>query len=222
MNIARLIEDFKINALGQKPGYPFMMRGRQDVIFVHITKTAGTSIKRALNFYRNRKDYNGFTHAKHISARDIRLIVGEENFHQAYKFAFVRNPWSRIVSLYRYKLRKNPHIKNYKDHSFEAFVKSYFLHPKPSLSFAGKNYWTQLDWITDEAGNIIIDFVGKFESITEDAAIITKKITGKEVKLPMVNVNHPPMDYRSFYSDELRDIIAKYFAKDIEYFDYSF
>ncbi len=222
MNLARIIEDLKTNILGQTPGYPFMMRGREDVLFVHITKTAGTAIKRALNFHRNRKDFNGFTHAKHLSARDIRHIIGPEKFDRAFSFAFVRNPWSRTVSLYRYKIRKNPNIKLHSDFSFDQFVKTFYGQKKPSLAFAGKNYWTQLDWITDENGKIIVDFVGKFENIEQDSKIIMHKILGKSISLPSVNVNHPPLDYRTFYTEELKELIAEYFKEDIDYFGYAF
>ena len=55
-------------------------------IFIHINKTAGTSIGRAV----------GLPNKLHLTAREIIDRVGEEAWRKAYKFAFVRNPLSRL------------------------------------------------------------------------------------------------------------------------------
>ena len=91
---------------------------RHRFIFVHLHKTGGTSVTRALDpllgwndvicgatqfgnavdrAYRQR-----FGLHKHCHARDIRAVVGEEIWREYFTFAFARNPYSRAVSLYTY------------------------------------------------------------------------------------------------------------------------
>ena len=86
--------------------------------FVHIHKTAGTSIELALdpfltwsdliigssrfgeaveNYYRNR-----FGLDKHSSVQDIETVCGQEIAHNYYLFATVRHPLDRLCSLYNY------------------------------------------------------------------------------------------------------------------------
>src|SRR5258707_7699115 len=58
-------------------------------IFIHIPKTAGTSLSQAL-FGR---------HSRHIPY--IEYEKGNpRKFRQYFKFTFVRNPWDRLVSTY--------------------------------------------------------------------------------------------------------------------------
>jgi len=61
-------------------------------IFIHIPKTAGSSIKKL-----GQLDYNG-----HVRAAAIRNRVSHEVWSTYFKFAFVRNPWDRFLSLYCY------------------------------------------------------------------------------------------------------------------------
>ena len=45
---------------------------------------------------------------------------------------------------------------------------------------------------------------------------------GEKIVLPRKNVTTSSADYRSMYTDELIDIVAKTFKRDIEYFGFSF
>ena len=87
-------------------------------IFVHIHKTAGTAISRALDPHLTWNDVllgstdygeaiqphykKRFGLNKHSSAAEIRAVVGEETWNSYYRFSSVRHPVTRIESLYAY------------------------------------------------------------------------------------------------------------------------
>ncbi len=62
-------------------------------IFVHIPKNAGTSISQSL-FNVNIPSF--------ITLYDYKYLLGRDKFQDYYKFAFIRNPWDKIVSVYTY------------------------------------------------------------------------------------------------------------------------
>tara|TARA_R100000231_G_scaffold93584_1_gene70246 strand:- start:24 stop:518 length:495 start_codon:yes stop_codon:yes gene_type:complete len=65
------------------------------LVFVHISRTGGSSIKTALNLHD--KQYNEYYHL------DSSYIPKDcKNY---FKFAFVRNPFDRFTSLYHYRPR---------------------------------------------------------------------------------------------------------------------
>ena len=66
-------------------------------IFIHINKTAGSSISKAL----------GYDHQIHMTAKMLQDLLSTEIYQQKYKFAFIRNPYDRVVSQYLYRKKSN-------------------------------------------------------------------------------------------------------------------
>ena len=78
----------------------------------------------------------------------------------------------------------------------------------------------QSEFVTDAEGRVIVDFVGRFERLAEDFAHVCRTI-GVEAELPHVNPSRHA-DYRTYYSDHSRALVAEHFAEDIERFGYRF
>ena len=103
--------------------------------------------------------------------------------------------------------------------TFEEFVdwikysSSTCIHPVPHRN--------QLDWLIDPHGNVIVDFIGKFESLQEDWALVCKKV-GIGKPLPHEKRNPRGKHYTEYYTSATKDIIADKFRVDIEYFGYEF
>ena len=80
----------------------------------------------------------------------------------------------------------------------------------------------QLDWFTDRWGRIRVDFIGRFECLESDWALVAERL-GIRTILPHANQT-PTRNraYHDYYSPQTRDIIARKFRVDIEYFGYEF
>ena len=195
--------------LRRKPN-PLLQGKNGPFIFIHINKTAGTSIGRAI----------GLPLKDHLTAKEVIARIGRHQWNGAYKFTMVRNPWDKAVSLYEYRRKKDR--TNITSHgiSFSDWVKmTYGLQKNPSY-YNVKSFQPQVDWLKDNDGNISMDFIGKFETINEDFDQI-KNAIGLETSLPCLNAGKR-IGYQSYYDDETRDIVARWFHEDIEVFDYEF
>jgi Sulfotransferase family len=179
-------------------------------IFVHIFKTAGTSIRAALERYTRAPGGKLWSRVRrrlgspvpepypqltaHARAAEIREAVSPEVFSRYFKFAFVRNPWDWQVSWYHYILQNHEH------HEHEAV--------------------TSLGNFADQRGSQIVDFVGRFESIESDFAHVCA-VANIGSRLPHLNRSRHA-DYRCYYSDRACRLLEQYSKDDIEYFGSSF
>lgn len=202
-------------------------------IFVHVPKSAGTSINRALDPFAHRTEHllvnrllaavgihvNHYTYHKwkrfrrHATAREARRHLPARVYHGFFKFAFVRNPWDRMVSQYHYILRKTSHHRHKLVKSlggFEAYLKFEITRNKP----------LQKDFVTDARGRLLVDFVGRFERLADDFASICNAI-GIEAELPHAcRTSHT--NYRSYYDPRTIELVASHFGEDVDFFGYTF
>jgi hypothetical protein len=132
-------------------------------IFIHIRKTAGTSVEVALasiapdavRRLENVSACHDPLKNRHLFASDLREYFDEATWNSYYKFAFVRNPWSRLVSWYNLCLERptTPFMRLVKRAApaFEAFL---------NLNYgrARKTILNQADYVTDKSGNLLVDF----------------------------------------------------------------
>ncbi|MCA9049828.1 MAG: sulfotransferase family 2 domain-containing protein [Planctomycetaceae bacterium] len=204
----------------------------RNFLFVHIPKTAGTSIRNSLSayavcpesFWENRLltrfgihvNTVGPWHRKwfrpHCSADDIRRHLPADVYNRLFKFAFVRNPWDLLVSLYNF-IPSRPthrHRKRVADMSFADFVDEWTRRPEI----------LQAPRIRDRQGRLIVDFVGCFENVSLDFKVICSRI-GITVTLPCHNRSRHD-DYRSSYTEPLKQLVAERLAEDIEFLGYTF
>ena len=184
-------------------------------IFIHITKTAGTSVARSLFNYL----------PYHYTAIQYRVIYGKETFNEYFKFAFVRNPWDRAYSAFRYlkaggwnendKAWAEQNLNEFTD--FNDFAVNWLnsdnikkhLHFKP-----------QFEFVCDTNNNILTDYIARFENINEEFNILTNKL-GLNSTLGKHNTN-PAQGYTEIYSDKAIESVANVYKTDIDLFNYTF
>jgi hypothetical protein len=196
--------------------YPYWAARR--CIFVHVPKAAGTSINMAL-YGRPLGHYR----ATEIRRRFPRL------FEESFVFSFVRNPWDRVLSAYRFAVQGRTPVMGVRDPSqydipefetFERFLLEW-LAPREveQLDFI---FQPQRGFITDASGESIVDYVGKVEGIAEQMQYVEDRL-GIKIALPRVNRTGVGGGYTEAYKNErMVKLVADKYRDDIVAFDYEF
>lgn len=215
-------------------------------LFVHIHKTAGTSIANALDKYICWNDVvlggtpfgekiqdpykERFNLHKHSTANEIREVIGNEIWDSLFKFTFVRHPYSRVVSLYtfiearaREFLKKNISVApffNWPEAKAYKQTNSFSEFIKYLHLHYPNTLKNQVDWISDTNGNIILDFIGKTENLDRDIKIVSERIGLGEILLNTLNRSG-----KGNVNEYLRDekdykYLNELFRKDFEILDY--
>src|SRR5580704_3284299 len=147
-----------------------MIDHQRKLLFVHIARTAGTSIEIALlgeDWWKIEPE------TKHLSARQARLYYGEEIWRNYTTFAVVRNPWDRFVSMWTigYWYGKDTHLQGVKPTSFGEFLRTLKPHPAEKYDTLHQNQ------ILDEE----LNFVLKFENLQDEFSAMLKQIAMAEI-----------------------------------------
>jgi len=219
-------------------------------LFVHVPKTAGQSVEQffmdrmGLDWDSDRAEVllgdnpdttRGTQKLAHLSAweyvNDGFIERGE--FDSLFRFSFVRNPFERIVSEYRYR--------NYFHHrSFRDFV----LHklPQPGWDDKYRHVLPQYDMLHDPDGRLMVDFVGRFETLQQDFDKVCQWLGFEDSKLPhrnpsnkksrnlkrkvrnalFLNGEDRKKHWTEFYDQRTLDAVSRLYEKDIEAFGYRF
>ena len=185
-------------------------------IFVHIPKTAGTSITNGL--FENMG-------GSHRTIKNYLLYFNNKDFKNYYKFCFVRNPWDRLVSSYIFLKNGGMHdgdakwAKKYLSNckNFEDFVIN-FLQGKAVLDYI--HFKPQFEFISFK-NKIHVDKIYKFENI-QSAIDDINKILNINVLIEHQNKSKKVKGYKEYYNEETMKIVANLYKKDINLFDYKF
>ncbi len=212
------------------PGHNFL--------FIHIAKTGGTSIRAALRRHKWTDPYRAPLffcsrlsaisghrlacklprHAKAVAALEM---FPREVYDKLFKFAFVRNPWDLQVSSYHHIRRERPHLMTGVN-DFKSFLLWKFNPDRPYQFHIDTSIQLQSDYVKDLHGNVIVDFIGRYERLKEDFDEACRKIGLKTPSLPHKRRAKNRADYRKYYTDETAGLVENYFKQDIELFGYSF
>jgi hypothetical protein len=87
---------------------------------------------------------------------------------------------------------------------------------------ADAHFRSQHTFVTNEEGQLAIDFVGRFERLADDFRLAAQRIGLPPIELPRVQVARHPVDHAAFYTAETRAIVADRYGQDVEMFGYAF
>tara|TARA_S200000501_G_C20770680_1_gene720422 strand:+ start:347 stop:949 length:603 start_codon:yes stop_codon:yes gene_type:complete len=150
---------------------------------------------------------NNYIDGKHLFCE--RFIKKYPTYINYFKFAFVRNPWDRVVSWYFFEKKcftnEKRDLTNVK---FRQYIQNY------------QNIWANKRQSQYEFTKCC-DYIGRFENIQVDFNAICDKIGIARQKLPHKNkTTHK--HYTKYYDEETKSIVAEKFSKDVEHFGYRF
>lgn len=191
----------------------------KDFLFIHIPKTGGTAVTNAL----------GLDAGWHPKLEEF-FACDPVRAAEAFKFAFVRNPWDRLVSSFHYTVERSDSLAEIKwrdhwfsgCHDFECFLRrlggSYrfrravLLHPmfEPQLNFViHKN-------------KLALDFLGRQESFCSDLLEVAKRIRLPDPSIDRHNTSRRG-HYKKYYSEEWQiDLVWDMYGGDARAFGYVF
>jgi len=233
-------------------------------LFVHVPKTAGMAVSAELSQFTTSRDLHfcepwdelnlqykeAYGLSKHSTAAEIRSVIGQQEFNALFKFAFVRNPFFRAYSIFRflkYNFREweNSEIMDTFG-TFDDFIASdFFQGPGPDRIFEPQTFW-----MTDQKGELMVDWLGRMEELESELREIHATLgLGPLGKLRPENVSGPsgalsrlaahlpgmarirrflappriaPTELSEIYgSEETRRIVAARYSRDFEMFYYS-
>ncbi len=191
--------------------------------FVHIQKTGGSTLDRLLRAHVH--DMRMVGQSRHeFALRGARELP---NWDEYFRFAFVRNPWSRLVSWYsmvtKFRRSGNELWRYVRDNSsnFEEFIRFCTDEVKISEGVYYSFAYNQLDYVTDENGALLVDFIGRLENFDEDVQKVFGRF-GIEVETVPHRNRSRHTHYSAFYTPELEEIVRERFKRDIDHFGYEF
>ena len=188
---------------------------RSKCIFGDSPKTACSSMKTILvarekKFIVN-KTYNLFEKIPTLHCDKDKVYDGY------YKFVFVRNPFDRLVSAWKWGMHG---FVDWRQESFGDFVTSLMPGGSRELKDTSNqkaNHVVPWTWLFDKD---YFDFVGRFENLPKDWEVVAKRL-GIKSQLP-VKKKTEHCHYSVYYNDDLIDWVNKFYKKEIEMFDYKF
>ncbi len=191
---------------------------KYNCIFIHIPKAAGTSIERVVF------ESDGWL-SGHVSANDY-VRYDRAKFEGYFSFAFVRNPFDRMVSAFHYLKAGGGNEKdskwardNLSDYeSFEEFILALRDEDTRERILKWVHFVPQYKFVCDESKNVLVNFIGRVENIERDFLFIKKQL-GFERDLIHTNTSRHN-DFSHYYNSESYSIVAEIYRDDFILFDY--
>lgn len=208
-------------------------------IFIHVPKVAGTSIENVLVQYLSDEltamsETELLKHAnteipphdfpRHATCREIRRKLPEAMFSGYFKFAFVRCPYDWVVSNYFYFLQSDEYKDNavrelVRSRSFEEVV-TFFIVNKGQAAMVDGMKFNQKEFLYGENGDLLVDYVGKYENLQQDFRTVCQHLGIGELALPHANkTDH--RHFRTYYTPGSRDLVYDALREDFDAFGYS-
>lgn len=226
-----------------------MISDKHKTVFVHVPKVAGQSIEQMflndlgldwetrdqLLLRRKRPDEKGPERLAHLLAKDYVGLgyISEQDFNRYFTFSFVRNPYKRAFSFYNF-------LGYSRIISFRTFVDTVLPMKLKQKDFF---FLSQYDYLHDDHGNLLVDFLGRLETIKKDIAFVKQRIHLNQ-ELPHANkskgewkralglllrepylrgklsLGHRGKPYEEVMTEPLKEKIYQLYQKDFTAFGY--
>ncbi len=196
-------------------------------IFFAVPRTATHAVRQALRAYLDEGDWEqqvlsgeqsipvpGIAAVRHghISFQQVKSNLQAETWSSYFKFGFVRNPFDRYVSTCFFLNRRNAGFAGNEAGLMRQalgntrFRQRVLVRPQHHL-------------LTDGNGTIMMDYVGRYETLQESFDEICRHIGIAPSTLTRKNASKH-RSYECYYDATLKQAVAGYYRKDFELFGY--
>jgi hypothetical protein len=216
---------------------------RHRYVYFSIAKVATTSIKHclfaieyegqpreALSLYDKRA--SPLLSPFQLRDSDFLEILSEPSF---FKFAIVRNPYSRLLSCYldRILTKSSRPSRNFRHFlqaqgvdpdplTFDIFIRAVCKQASPRMNAHWRVQYDDLCF-----PEVDFDFIGHFEDLWDDLAIVSRRIWGRlRPEFKPTDVVHSPKKtgatdlIQEYYTQELADLVYERYSADFKTFGY--
>ena len=189
-------------------------------IFIHIPKTAGTSIEQFINDNdRNPVILTGIQDGRsrrHFGALDIKLLF-PDLFNKYYKFSFVRNPYDRLLSEYYWCKIPNVGYKFGKTKmEFLNYVSNVIKQKAYYKNIFHDHFIPQYMFLYNSQNQLLVNNLFKYENLDSAIGFIKKKL---HINQNLDQLNKTTVE-KTDWSIEEKEIIYELYKKDFIYFQY--
>jgi hypothetical protein len=208
-------------------------------IYVHVPKTAGTSITTlfsplttlfdleigATDFGEKIQDayHERFQISKHSGLTEIYKAVGDQLFKNCFKFSFVRNPFDRIFSTYNFLRSWDSPDRDFNNlmQSFKSFSQFICSNCLVDRQVPDNMFFPQSHWLCSNTDDVALDFIGKVEDLSADIASILNIIKVESLvdksKIQILNESVDDLNKLEINSQVIEKIINIYKDDFVKY-----
>lgn len=216
-------------------------------IFIKSEKTAGTSVEAALSkhcgendmvtplgdYWFNRDARGEWIHSamnaegffQHDPALEVKRKVAPEIWNEYFKFSITRNPWDRVVSNFSWEARNRPELQPVKRWRHRLGIPfDEFRETVKLFSDYVRGDWKTNDRFYVHEGALCVDFVIRYERLTDDLAEVCRRVGLPSLELPHLKagIRKGGQSYAEYYDEASKAIVAERHQNDIRLFGYRF
>lgn len=219
----------------------------QEVCFVHVPKSGGHSLLadgitalggaevaiKGQNYltyrFKQRPDLI-VTYIGHDGRLPHYMTIAryKRQHPRCFAFAFARNPYDRLVSAFHYLSKGGMNEPDQRDSveyvrayegDFRRFVLDALAGPEPPRIFRQIHLRPQVDWLCDESGRILVDYLGHLESFESAYGVLEHRL-GVALPAPSHKNESVHRHYETYYDERLRALVARAYHNDFEWLGY--
>ena len=191
-------------------------------IFVHIPKTGGIFIRKALKL----PNPTGVLDKDHVRPSFLGI---KEYWEDYFTFTFVRNPYDRLVSSYFFDHLRSEQGRNINEGNIRKEIVRFdktpagfgnFIKEFMPIDFNKNRKYISMSNILE---NYSLDFIGKLENLDEDIRKAYHLIHSRPIpKVPTKKQNTSPRKNYQFYykDDKIKKMVYDYYYQDFIQFGY--
>ena len=189
------------------------------IIFIHIPKTAGSSIEHLLRdegLYE--LDFIGVRNGRsthHYMGIELKMIL-KDLYPKYYKFSFVRNPYDRLISEYFWcRIKDVGHKFNKTFDEFLDYVEDVIKNKKFFKPIENDHFIPQYSFLFFN-NKLLVNNIFKYEDIETVAPLIKKRL---KIKTTLQHLNKSVKNEITL-TQEQKDRIYNLYKIDFETFNY--